>query len=139
MRLRSNRSTARSASVTGVRSGLVSTTRSEARNRSVVMPSAMSASSKASSRSRAFSSGPRRWLLGVVMRASLRLRSHTDRPRSALDGVVVEGVQRGLRQDADPDWDGALVGVEEGGVQVQVGAGDADAEPGHRAGNVLEV
>ena len=48
---RSAGSTARSASVTGVRSGLVSTTRSAARNRDMVMASAASASACASRRS----------------------------------------------------------------------------------------
>src|SRR5438874_7788237 len=64
-------STARSASVTGVRSGLVSTTRSRARKRAVVILSASSASASAKARSR------------------LRSASMTIRPRSGV-GIGLE-------------------------------------------------
>ena len=47
--------------------------------------------------------------------------------------------KRGLHHDADAGRDGPLVHVEAGPVQVDVGAGAAHAEPGERAGDVLQV
>src|SRR6266536_3388909 len=71
MRLRSTCSTLWSASVTGVRSGLVATTRSAARKRSMVMPSARSASSSASARSLRLASWMRLSVFAVSMGVSL--------------------------------------------------------------------
>ena len=47
--------------------------------------------------------------------------------------------QRGLDHEAYAGLDGALVHVERGPVQVDVGPGAADAETGERAGHVLQV
>src|SRR5436190_863432 len=86
-RRRSACSTSRSASVTGVRSGLVSTTRSASRKRATVMASAASVSSRARSRS----------LCGAATGRMLRPLGCPLMPAHRLQEETVEVLQRLVR------------------------------------------